>query len=166
MDVFRYFERAKSSKGPIKVADGISWDAIFCMRDILRELPALYLHKKSLSDQEFIEIIRSSYARRKDLELTFYRRRKIRDFQSLYWKLLKLVAQKQKKSYVEILVDVAMRSSVINKYDRVTGDSITKVVDKILAKRKKMSPKEIYKVLKDFTKYQDLNPERHSSGQG
>ena len=39
---FSYFEMAKSSKGPQKVADGMNWNAIFCMRDILRELPQIY----------------------------------------------------------------------------------------------------------------------------
>jgi Ca2+/Na+ antiporter len=42
---FSYFEMAKSSKGPQKVADGMNWNAIFCMRDILRELPQIYLSR-------------------------------------------------------------------------------------------------------------------------
>src|SRR5690606_13308697 len=40
---FSYFERAKSVKGLVEVSDGITWDAIFCMRDLLRELPQIYL---------------------------------------------------------------------------------------------------------------------------
>lgn len=38
---FSYFEAAISSKGKYNISDGITCDAIFCMRDILRELPVL-----------------------------------------------------------------------------------------------------------------------------
>ena len=42
----------------------------------------------------------------------------------------------------------------------MTGDSVTHVVDEIMAKRKKLKPKDIYRILKNFSEYQDLNPER------
>ena len=32
------FERKRSSRGRRKVADGLSWDAVYCMRDVLRAL--------------------------------------------------------------------------------------------------------------------------------
>ncbi len=161
LKVFSYFERAKSHIGPIKVADGINWNAIFCMRDILREAPQLYLSRGvEISYEEFIEIIRSSYATEKDVELTSYRRSRISTFQRLYWELVKKVAKQEGSDTAKILLGLTVRASIINKYDRVTGDSITTVVDKILAKRSKLGPDEIYKVLKNFSEYQNLDPEK------
>lgn len=37
MKCFAYFEKAKSRRGFYEVEDGVTWDAIFCMRDLLRE---------------------------------------------------------------------------------------------------------------------------------
>ena len=44
MQVFSYFEKAKSARGPYEVGDGIMWNAVYCMRDVLRELPLHYLN--------------------------------------------------------------------------------------------------------------------------
>ena len=158
--IFHYFESAKSIKGPEKVADGINWNAIFCMRDILRELPQLYLmNNKKITHSEFIDIIKSNYALPKDLNLTGYRRKKISEYQERYWEILEIISRYEKVSLKKILLEVTMRSSVINKYDRVTGDSITDAVDKILTTRPKPASDEIYVLLKEFTEYQNLVPE-------
>ena len=52
--VFSYFERAKSSEGLVKVSDGVSWNAIFCMRDILRELPESNIELEINSDKNIL----------------------------------------------------------------------------------------------------------------
>ena len=120
---YTYFERAKSQRGTYKVADGINRDAVFCMRDILRELPQMILTRGDIiSPDEFTEIIRSSYAKKADLRLTAMRRHQIDRFQKSYLKLMDLMARALKKERAQVLIDVTMRSSVINKYDRVTGD--------------------------------------------
>src|SRR5690606_951695 len=95
--VFSYFERAKSKKGFYKVADGITQDAIFCMRDILREFPQLYLARRTiLEPKEFLEVIKSSYAKRADLKLTPIRIRQIKKFQEQYLDLVNIVCKKKK----------------------------------------------------------------------
>ena len=161
LKAFSYFERAKSHIGPIEVSDGINWNAIFCMRDVLRELPQRYLQKpKPISKEDFIEIMRSSYATKKDLKLNTYRHKRIAEFQTFYWDLIKVCAEKRDASPSQILQKIIIRSSIINRYDRVTGDSVTHVVNEIMAKRKKLKPKDIYRILKNFSEYQDLNPER------
>jgi len=159
---FTYFELAKSTKGPEKVPDGINWNAIFCMRDILRELPQMYLSRgtsKYISATEFIDIIKSSYATQKDLKRSIRRDLKIKSFQKSYLKLIAIVSKKYKLAPEKVLLEISMRSSVINKYDRVTGDSITTIVKKIMNKRPKLSAHEIHHVLKEFTAYQNLNPD-------
>ena len=160
---FTYFEMAKSVKGPQKVPDGINWNAIFCMRDILRELPQLYLGRGingHISENEFLDIIKSSYATKADLKRSLRRDLKIRSFQKNYLKLINLSSKKFKEAPEKVLLDVSMRSSIINKYDRVTGDSITTIVDKVLHRKPKLSPEEIAGILKEFTDYQNLNPDK------
>lgn len=165
--VFHYFEAAKSSRGIQKVADGISWDAIFCMRDILRELPSIYLSRSGqgeerasrVSHDEFIEILKSNYALPEDLKLSSYRRKKIDKFQSLYTFLIDTVSKHFHTSKHKVLLEVTMRSSVINRYDRVTGDSITVIIEQVMSKRPKCRGDDLYKVLNEFTRYQNLNPD-------
>lgn len=160
---FSYFELAKSHKGLQKVPDGINWNAIFCMRDILRELPQVYLSRgfgTFLTASEFLDIAKSSYATKKDLKRSFRRDLKIKSFQKNYIKLINLASKVLKDLPEKVILDVSMRSSVINKYDRVTGDSISTIVEKIMAKRPKLSGEEISLILREFTDYQNLNPDK------
>lgn len=165
---FEYFERAKSLEGIEEVGDGLNWSAIFCMRDILRELPQIYLFNdlEVISPEKFINIIKSSYATNDDLRLTPYRKNKIRGFQRDY---LKLVSHTSSDIY-QTLTQIAARSSIINRYDRVTGDSVTTIVDKLMKKRPKLTVVEYDEILQDFICYQNLDPDNiiksHNDRQG
>ena len=158
---FSYFERAKSSDGPYELPDGINWNAIYCMRDILRELPQIFLHGKvdKINSEEFINIIKSSYVSKKDMSLTLYKKRKIREFQKGYNLLVDSVFKYKKITRQQVLLQITMRSSIINKYDRVTGDSISLIVDEIMKKEKKISPEKIYSFMLEFSEYQNLDPD-------
>lgn len=150
-------------EGAQKVPDGINWNAIFCMRDILREIPQLLLARgvnSRLSEIEFLDIIKSSYATKADLKRSLRRDLKIRSFQKNYLKLINQIAKKFKETPEKVLLDVSMRSSVINKYDRVTGDSITSIVEKIMNKKPKLTAEEISVILREFAEYQNLNPDK------
>tara|TARA_B100001971_G_scaffold215182_1_gene259231 strand:- start:176808 stop:178616 length:1809 start_codon:yes stop_codon:yes gene_type:complete len=156
---FSYFEKTKSKKGIIKVNDGITWDAIFCMRDMLRELPQIYLSRnENISDQEFIEILRSNYAKEEDLYLNSYRHEKIKSFQNHYWKIIKKVSKETNKNTSQVLLEVTMRSSVINKAERVTGDAITLITDMLLKKKEKLGVDGIYRAIKKITQFQAFDP--------
>ncbi|WP_127714276.1 hypothetical protein [Halobacteriovorax sp. HLS] len=158
---FVYFERAKSKVGIHEVADGINWSAIFCMRDILRELPQLLLvRKEKLNYDEFLEVIKSSYATERDLRLNSHRKKMINDFQNYYIELCQVVSKTESYTYEKLLLELTMRSSVINKYDRVTGDSVATIVDKILQYRPKLKPKQLYSLLEKFCEYQNFDPEK------
>jgi hypothetical protein len=158
---FVYFERTKSKVGIHEVADGINWSAIFCMRDILRELPQLLLVRgESLNYDEFIEIIKSSYATPRDLELSSHRKKMINDFQKYYQELCEVIAKKEKLPVAKILLELTMRSSVINKYDRVTGDSVSTIVDRILNHRPKLKAGQLYTLLQEFCDYQNFDPSK------
>ncbi len=155
--IFSWFETYKSSEGLVEVADGVNRNAIYCMRDILREFPQLILARgkdQRLNSEEFIEIIRSSYANDADVKLTPSLKQKIQQFQDTYMKLVDNVGKAS-----NILLAISMRSSVINKYDRVTGDAVTTVVDKVMNARPKLSADDMYDVLREFTEFQNLDPD-------
>jgi len=162
--VFSYFERSKSKRASYKVPDGINRDALFCMRDILRELPQLYLARaRVLSHAEFIEIIKSSYAQKSDLKLTQIRKKQIDKFQSIYNSMNSALERDLKLTRGQHLLELTMRASLINRYDRVTGDSITHIVQKVQKLKPKLNPNELYELAEQFASYQNLNPDQKAS---
>ncbi len=158
--VFSYFEKAKSKNGPHKVPDGQTWDAIYCMRDILRELPIhLFAKEAIMTPGVFMETIASSYANNRDRMLTEVKIRKIHEFQKWYMALVQQTAKSFKQSERKVLLELGMRSSLINQYDRITGYSILWVAEKVLRERKRLSFDEMHKVIHDFIHYQKLRPD-------
>ncbi len=157
---FNYFEKIKSFDGVQEVGDGVNWSVIFCMRDVLRELPQLYMvRNEKISHEEFLNMAKSSYARPEDLVLSPYRIKKIDHFQKSYWEIINTVSKFEKTSIKRALLEITMRSSIINKYDRVTGDSITTIVGKVMRHRPKLTSEEIYKIVHDICNYQTFDPE-------
>lgn len=157
---FSYFERTKSTYGLYEVSDGVCWDAIFCMRDILRELPQIILSRgETIGRQEFVDIAKSTYATQEDLVINSYRGAKIDSFQKNYMSLIKTIARKENKDEKDILLEVLMRSSIINKFDRVTGDSIARIVESIVQKQKKFDPNTMFSAMVDFREHQTFDPD-------
>ena len=160
---FSYFEKAKSYQGMRQVSDGISWDAIFCMRDILRELPQLLLARgESIEASEFIEILKSNYAKPEDLVLNSYRKKKVMSFQKHYWQILDKVCHNNRKNIKSLLLEVTMRSSIINRFDRVTGDSISTIRETLMNDIDKVKADRLYGLVKNFSQYQNLNPDERN----
>jgi len=154
---YRHFEHAKSARGPEKVPDGITWNAVFCMRDLLRELPALYCKEPSpVADKAFMEIACSTYAGRKERKLTPYRVRMLRSFQRRYLELAEAAAGHLSLPLTDLLTQIAKRSSIANRSDRVTGDSLTHVATSLVKSRRQLKPDRISHVLKQFATHQDL----------
>jgi len=157
---YSYFEKAKSAQGRYEVVDGITWDAIFCIRDIMRELPRYYLKENEyMSPQEFVDILKSDYATDDDLLLSKNRKTRVRQFQQAYWKLVHRAATVSGKSVSKILKEIADRSALINRYDRVTGDSIIHVARQIMNSRKHMKSDELHQIVNKFIEQQILCPD-------
>jgi predicted HTH domain antitoxin len=156
-----YFEKAKSSKGLYKVQDGITRDAIFCLRDILRELPVLLVEDEDtfISADKFINIIKSQYASKQDLKLTSWRKERIRKFQSAYKDLLNRAAKLAGKPVNALLHEMAERSALINRYQRVTGDAVIYVASNLIRNRRKLTSEELHHVFTAFVGEQILIPE-------
>jgi len=160
---FSYFEQCQSSTGTYEVTDGITSDAVFCMRDILRELPLRYLQQdKLITYRDFIDILKSDYAQECDLALHSYRRRRIHQFQHAYRELLTLMAQVSGCSERSVLLRLSVRSTLINRYERVTGDAIIGVTDKLLQIYRRTNTQELLRVFENFVEQQILKPEYFS----
>jgi len=162
----RYFENAKSRKGPHSVGDGITRDAIFCLRDILRELPVLYSTNDitPISPETFIHFIKSDYASKKDQALTSGRREKIRQFQTIYKKLVDCATRITGANRQKILQQIAARSSLINRYNRVTGDALIYVTDNLVKNKRKFTTTALNRIIRSFVEQQILRPEYFEQG--
>ena len=158
--LFYYFEEKQSTRGRYRVADGITSDAVFCMRDVLRELPKHFVAQPNPLDcKTFLGIAASSYARRSDLQPTRSLRRRIDQFQKSYLRIVQKLSRIEKVPLDRLLATLTMRSSTINQYDRITGDSIIKVTYHLMRKRKELSPEEFLQTVVNFVDYQTLVPQ-------
>jgi uncharacterized protein YdiU (UPF0061 family) len=146
---FRFFERVQSKKGIYKVSDGVTSNAVFCMRDFLREYPQSLLRDfKPWEWSDFVKSTRSRYALKKDLKSSSTRENECLNLQKNYIEILSVLSQLRNKSLEHILLDINSRSSTINRYDRITGNSSLLITDKILKKNK--SAKKIFKAVEEF----------------
>jgi uncharacterized protein YdiU (UPF0061 family) len=156
-----YFEHARAARGPRKVADGISWNAIFSTRDLLRELPRRYLERGApLPTREFLDIGLSDYASMRDRRVTSHRKRRVSQFQRTYTDLIEAAAQVTRRSVPLVLGDVAARSAILNRYDRITGDGILHAATRLVRNRRRLGCDGIHEVVAGFAAYQTRLPEQ------
>lgn len=158
--IYELFERVKSKKGLYKVSDGVTQDAVFCIRDIMRELPHLMTRGEQKFDTEtFMSILKSEYASKKDAVLTPNRKKQINQFQKLYRRIIlraSAVLCMEKKRLIHAM---CKRSALINRYERVTGDAILHIAKQFILGQKKMSSKSFHALIEKFINDQITNPE-------
>lgn len=160
--ILHRFERVTSRTGVYQIDDGITADALFCIRDILRELPAHYLRSDDDMDvEQFIDIMKSEYATHGDKLLTRHRRAQIRESQRLYRRLMEGVARRRGVSRHTVLQGMAERSALINRYERVTGDAVLYAAERLVYDMKGASADAVYDVFRCFVERQILRPEYH-----
>jgi len=156
---FSYFERARSARGPQKVPDGLTWNAVYSTRDLLRELPErLIPDLRPLPVRELLALSLSSYAARADRRDTPTRRRMMARFQRSYLALMRAAAAHERRPLREVLHEVARRSAVINRRDRITGDGVDYATDRLIRYRRRLSSGKLHRVIAAFLDHQDLNP--------
>lgn len=154
-----WFERARSSRGPVKVPDGLTWNAVYCVRDLLRELPARFAREpRWLAAEELFGIACSSYASRRDRALTPHRRRRARELQRAYLALAVRAAEIEGTSVPAVLAELARRSATINRQGRITGDSVDFVTARLLRMRRRLGPEALYTLVRRFVDAQDRRP--------
>lgn len=156
--IYSYFERAKSSRGIYKVADGITCDAIFSMREILKELPKRFLSQaRELDPGEFIEIIRSNEASRKDLRAGPTRRRRIRHFQRAWHQLFSAAARRfTKNDLKKMLLEATIRTSLTNRGDRITGDAAITLAQSLIRQRRDLTFRQRFQIMRSLIEHQTL----------
>jgi len=158
------FERARSARGPTAVSDGLNWNAVFSTRDLLRELPQRYLRDyRPLGGGEFIAIAASSYASAADRRVTAYRARRAREFQRRYLELIEAAAGLAGRSVPLLLTELAGRSAVINRYDRITGDGALYAARRLMRCRKRLGAQRLTELIDRFVELQTLIPEKKTA---
>jgi len=158
-------ERRRSSRGPHRVPDGLSWNAVYCMRDVLRELPERLLSgngalPRSIDAEEFLDLALSDYASRKDRRTTPYRRRVARAYQAAYVDLLRHVARHRGTSLVNVVAAIRPVAEARNPYTRVTGDGLDHATSRLTRSRRRLAPEETYRLIRAFAHSQDRSGSR------
>ena len=158
---FSYFEKFKSYKGEEKVSDGINTNAIFSMRDLLRELPQVILFSDDLvTVEEMVDMMKTSYARPKDLNFSSYARKQAQLFISQYTNLVDRMATLFQEEKESTLLGMIERSQSINMPDRMTGDAITHIVDLIMKQGKSFKAKDKSRFINEISYLQITTPEK------
>jgi hypothetical protein len=152
-------ERARSARGPHPVADGINWNAVFSSRDLLRRLPRRLHENESLAAGDILEMSYSSYATRKDRRPTTHRLRQAGRLLRTYRQLLDTAATMSGRSPRRLLATVRRRSARINRYARITGDSITHAATALLKARPQLASAAWHRIIENFIEDQILVPE-------
>jgi len=151
----RWFETARSARGPVPVPDGITWDAVYSTRDLLRELPRIYAHEpRPVPAATVLDLAASSYASRADRRETPTRRRHARDIQTAYLALARRAARLTGRPMRRVLADLAQRSATINAYARITGDAVAHAAARLARSRKSLGPDGLYEVIDRFARRQ------------
>lgn len=137
---FESLERYKTKDRLKRVADGINRPAIFKMRAVLRDFPAILRKqgfpasgKALLEEDEILTLMASSFARRRDLNLTPKLSTALRRFQASYVLLMKLA--QGNKPLGEFLRPIVARAQHENQAGRITGNSAEFLIDEILRQR-------------------------------
>jgi hypothetical protein len=155
-----YFERARSARGPCKASDGLTWNAIFSTRDLLRELTAHFATDvRPLPARNILALASSSYATVADRACTPARARRARELQREYLALLHAAARHEGRSLETLLTEVAARSAVINRRERVTGDGVDYAAERLLRRRRRLGNGRLQRVIAEFVTHQDLDPD-------
>jgi uncharacterized protein YdiU (UPF0061 family) len=157
--VHTHFEHAQSARGPLKVSDGISWNAIFSTRDLLRELPLHFLESDDrMTPRELIDLAASNYASRRDRRLAPYRVRMASEFQRAWLALVEDAARAEGRPVALVIGDVAERSATINRYARITGDAISYAAGRLTRERGRLGREGLRAVIERFVGEQATPP--------
>lgn len=157
---FSSLERTKTKEKLKKVADGVNRPAIFKMRAVLRELPAMlrtHGYPKNgdvlVSAEEMMTLMASTFARRRDLQLTGQLRSRIDEFQKAYLAVARLAQGTQGAS--EFFRNLVSRAQQENMAGRITGNSSEFLIDAVLtAKKRGLSAADSQKALDLFISQQ------------
>jgi hypothetical protein len=149
----RWFETTRSSRGPVRVPDGITWSAVYSTRDLMRELSRIYARDpRPVPPETVLKLAASSYATRADRRVTAAKRRHAEEFQAAYFALVRRAARLTGRPMRQILSDAATRSASINAYARITGDAVAHAAARLARARKSLGPDGVFAVVDRFAR--------------
>ncbi len=147
----RWFETRRSHRGRVAVPDGITWNAVYSTRDLLRELPRAYMHEpQPLPAAVLLDIAASSYASRVDRVATPSRKRHASEFQAAYLALVRRAARLTHRPVREMLRDLGVRSAEVNAYARVTGDAVSHAASRLVRARRTLGADALFEIIDRF----------------
>ena len=163
MRIHRRFEKCRSSRGLHRVPDGLSWNAIYCMRDVLRELPQRLLEEMDqgasrIDSAAFLELALSDYASPADCRATAYRHREALAYQRLYCEVLSAAAHSEGRDLSQLLIALAPRAVSRNPYARMTGDGFAHASKQLAKHCGNLSADEVYRLIEAFADVRDATP--------
>jgi hypothetical protein len=163
MRLHRRLERRRSSRGEQRVPDGLTWNAVYCMRDVLRELPAKLLAQEApgserISPEAFYRIALSNYASRADRGASPYRKRIALDYQRHYLQAIRWLAQRRRCRPQTALSAIRAAAEARNPQARMTGDGLTHATRRLTGNRKRLAPEEAYRLVQAFADFQEREP--------
>ena len=150
-----YFESYTSFAGIVETEDGITRNAVFCMRDLLRNYPQQLAEGKSfLEFNEFINLFVSSYASNEDLKRSSYKLKQAKEWQVCYQELIDRTSKKFNISYFDFCRDIINSAQKYNKYAQITGDGIIYVAKEFIRYKNKISFDHYTELAEQFIKDQ------------
>src|SRR6185295_4801827 len=114
--------------------------------------------------REVLDLAASTYASRRDRRATPAKLRHARELERLHFQLLRAAATLTATPHGRVLEEVAERSSVINRYARITGDAATYAVARLVRKGALPAADDGYRVIHSFVRAQLLVPEELPRG--
>lgn len=146
-----WFETARSARGRVAVPDGVTWNAVYSTRDLLRELPRVFARDPNpLASEIVLALAASSYASRADRRVTPAKARRAREFQAAYLALARRAARLTRRTTKDVIGGLAARSALINAYTRVTGDAIAHASAHLARRCRTLGPDALYEVVDRF----------------
>jgi uncharacterized protein YdiU (UPF0061 family) len=158
--VFNYLERVRSQKGVYDLPDGLNRDVVFSMRDLLREYPRhLVTRGRPPTPAEMVSLMAARSATPDDLRLNDSRTRRLLEFQALYSRLIAAASGPEgSAAHRKLLLEITMRSSVINRRDRITGDAAVLVTENFIRWHKRVDRRTLHEVFRAVVEHQDFRP--------
>lgn len=158
-DLTSHFERILSLRKEHAIADGITQDVIFSVRSILRNLPKAVINNEgAISSEDFLKMGRSTFCSRRDFAIQKEKQaRKAQEFQKIYLELADLVAGHFRDGRQrQVLLELTMRSSIINRFDRITGDSAIDLTAMLCKYLPRISADDLYRLVVTLAEDQTL----------
>ena len=115
-----------------------------------------------LDENEFFLMMLAKHIKKPNsLKINSKEKTKIKNFQLLFKKVILKYSDIVSKSPQKTLIDLYSRSKILNTHERITGNSITLVVDSILwNKETNMNNKQVQKIMDLFIDNYSQNPDK------